>query len=267
MRLDAAAVVLVGLTCLESLTGPVGAFLEAHRPAAVDSLPARAVRPRRRRPASGVSRDDGRGTRLRCGANVWIGGRTWRRRFARSWPRVPPCSSWRTSPSSPSGWLRPAAGSCLPIRSATCRCDSTPAGMPRLRSTDINGTGGSRARRTSRSFPALPALMQPVGADHRLARAGRVAGPAHAPRAVGRRVHLARVVLRRADLPVAAEPAPRRRGTPRRRRRCCSPPIRSPRSSTRPIRKGCFSSAPSAPSITSTASGGSRRRCSGCSSA
>ena len=99
-------------------------------------------------------------------------------------------------------------------------------------------------------FPALPALMQPVGQMIGSRAPGVTRERRDASHPVGRRVHLARGVLRRADLRVAAEPAARRRRALPRGRRCCSPPIPSPCSSTRRTRRGCSFSPPSAPSIT-----------------
>ena len=264
--MDAAAVVLIGLTCLEIVDRSRGASLEAHHRAAVDSLPARAVRPRRRRPASGVSGDDGVGhgcgvaRTSRPAAGRGGGVSRVRGHAARGLPR---------------GALRGRHLRAGADREpdAVCRSVRQPAGAIRRRLVRLDcdrrlSMGRAlHAPGEHRVLSGAAGADAAGGADHRLARAGRDARPAHAAGAVGRRVHLARVVLRGADLPVAAEPSARRRARRRRRRRCCSPPIRSPCSSTRRTRKGCSCSAPSAPSITSIASSGSRRRCSGCSSA
>ncbi len=266
MRMDAAAVVLIGLTGLETLTGPVVPFWK--RTVELPSIPfllglfALVVVIRHL-----VFR----------GTTVWDTAAVWRDRLDR---RPDVAAAFRAFVAT-----RPAV--FLVAHFAVVTFGLAPTMGRILSRRSIQQPAGAIRRRLvchdcDRRLPMGRAVHEPGehrvlsraagadavgGADHRLARAGRDAGQAHAPRAVGRRVHLARVVLRRADLPVPAEPASRRRRTPPRRRRCCSPPIRSPRSSTRRIRKGCSFSAPSAPSITSIASSGLPRRCSGCSSA
>ena len=87
----------------------------------------------------------------------------WRRRFARSWPRAPPSSSSRTSPSSPSGWRRPRAGSLSadPFGNLPARFD---AGWYATIAIDGYQWDGRFTRQANIAFfPALPALMQPVG--------------------------------------------------------------------------------------------------------
>ena len=156
---------------------------------------------------------------------------------------------------------------------ADVRSVRQPAGAVRRRLVRLD-----RARRLRVGSPVRAAAQHRVlsgAADadaagrraDRLERAGAAARAAHGAGAVGRRLHLARGVPSGAGLPVAADAVCWRAATRPPLRRCCWPPIRSRRSSTRRTRRRCSCSDRSAPSITFIGSDGCWRRCSGCSSA